>query len=206
MERGFLVVRSPVVPRRLRNPLLDAARDVYNAGMVLPPALTQFAEIIIDSYFIIDHNIVDYNRAFHSMMPRTVARTLKTRKCHEVLRLNICSENCIARQCWAAKRHVRLDEITGRVPEEDRDLRFILSAIPIYGNDGELIGAMEMQRNVTDEALVQIKYQQQMEASARQQQRLEEDLRARTRRLLDVSRRLYTAQRDMLRLRTELFG
>lgn len=176
--------------------------------MELPQNMAQFVDIIIDSYFIIDieHNIVDFNRTFHSMLPRAVARKLKTMKCYEALVLDICKENCIAKQCWKANRHVRLDEITGRVAGEGTDLRFILSAIPIRNERGEIIGAMEMQRNVTDEALVQIKYQSQVDASAKAQRQLEEELHFRTRRLLEISRRLYTAQRDLIKVKTDLFG
>lgn len=177
--------------------------------MNLPPSLTQFAQIIIDSYFVIDNelNIIDFNRAFHSMLPRPVARRLKTKKCFEVLQLDICNDNCIAKQCWQAKRPVRLDEIGGCVAGDDEQkLRFILSAIPIYDDAGEIIGAMEMQRNVTDEALVQTKYQRQMDESAKQQQQLDEELIARTKRLLQVSRRLYSVQKELLKAKTDLFG
>lgn len=176
--------------------------------MVVPESLGQFAEVIIDSYFIIDveHNIVDYNRGFVAMLPRAVARKLKTKKCHEVLQLDICKENCIAKQCWKLGRQVRLDEISGRIPGEPQEMRFILSCIPIHDEAGKVIGALEMQRNVTDEAMVQVKYQTQMEATSRKQSEMEEVLLHRTRRLLEVSRRLYRAQRDLLRAKTELFG
>jgi len=171
-------------------------------------SLTEFAHIIIDSYFIIDmeHNIVDFNRAFHSMLPRPLARNLKTRKCHEVLQLEICKANCIARQCWEGNRSVRLDEICGRVAGEGDELRFILSAIPIHDAQGKIIGAMEMQRNVTDEAQVQTKYQRQMEASATEKKRLGEDLQLRTKRLFEVSRNLYRLQQELVRVKTELYG
>jgi len=99
--------------------------------MQLPPGLDQCAKIVIDSYFIIDmeQNIVEFNRAFYSMLPRSVARTLKTKKCYEVLQLDVCQENCIARECWRSGSQVRLDENQRRVIDGDRQ-RFILSAIP----------------------------------------------------------------------------
>jgi PAS domain-containing protein len=171
--------------------------------------LAQFSDIFIDSYFIVnlERTIVDFNRVFHAMLPRSQARNLKTKKCYEVLQLDICKENCIAQQCWKMGRHVRLDEIGGRIiGEEDRPMRFIISAIPIRNDQGEIIGAMEMQRNVTDEAVVQSKYQKQVEASAAQLAQLEEELRLRTRRLLEVGRRFYSAQRAYFKLKTHLFG
>ena len=56
---------------------------------------------IIDSYFIVDNdrNIVEFNRAFFSMLPRGVARGLKGKKCFDVLALSVCKDACIAHQC-----------------------------------------------------------------------------------------------------------
>ncbi len=175
--------------------------------MNIPAHLTHFVQVIIDSYFIIDleHNIIDFNRTFHSMLPRSVARNLKTKKCYEVLQLDICKENCIAKQCWANNIHVRFDEINGQIAEENEKLRFILSAIPIRNEQGQIIGAMEVQRNVTDEALVQVKYQRQMDDSTLKQKNLQDELQNRTRRLLEVSRRLYKVQQDLIKTKSDLF-
>src|SRR5215470_6577590 len=139
--------------------------------VVTPPseALAHFvaqfkhtADAIIDSWFIVDHerNIVEFNRTFYGMLPRNVAREL-----------NICKEQCIAHQCWRDHRQVRLDEIKGVVPGGDGgEMRFILSALPIYDDAGNPIGALEIQRNVTDEATVQVKYQEMLESEARERE------------------------------------
>ena len=60
------------------------------------------AESIIDSWFIVDaeRNVVEFNRAFYSLLPKAVARSLKQKKCFEVLELEICKDRCIAEQCW----------------------------------------------------------------------------------------------------------
>lgn len=176
--------------------------------MKVPESLLQFADVIIDSYFIVDldRNIVAFNRTFHSMLPRAVARNLKSKKCYEVLQLDICKERCIAHQCWNSGSAVRLDEIRGRVEGEERERRFILSAIPIRNEKGEVIGAMEIQRDVTDEATVQSKYQQQMELKSLELKELQEEMNARTKRLLEVSRNLAEAQLALLKAKTELFG
>jgi hypothetical protein len=176
--------------------------------MQLPPGLLDFANVIIDSFFIIDrdHNIVEFNRAFHSMLPRTVARKLTGKKCYDVLHLDICQDNCIAKGCWQSGRHLRLDEISGRFDPEGEAQRLILSAIPLRDEQGEFIGALEIQRNVTDQAIVQAKYQAQIEASTKVQQKLEEDLQLRTKRLLEVSRQFYSAQKALLKSKTDLFG
>lgn len=176
---------------------------------MLSKGFQQFTELLIDSYFVVDlnRNIVDFNRAFFSMVPRQIARKLKSMKCYEVLRLDICAEHCIAQECWKAQRHVRLDEITGVVAgQEDERLRFILSCIPVRDEAGNIIGAIEMQRNVTDEAIVQSKYQQQIDASSQELEKLQRELKERTRRVLDLSRQLSQHQLSLLRAKTELFG
>jgi hypothetical protein len=182
-----------------------------------PPALAQFiaqfkqvSDALIDSWFVVDNdrNIVDFNRAFFGMLPRNVARGLKGKKCYEVIELNICKEACIAQQCWRDKRQVRLDEITGHVigatgtPGErggdGQEMRFILSAIPIYDTAGAQIGALEIQRNVTDEAQVQVKYQDMLETEARERERLAQQIRARTKELLETNQILLKVQKELL--------
>jgi PAS domain-containing protein len=162
----------------------------------------QMSDALIDSWFIVDNdrNIVDFNRAFFGMLPRAVARGLKGKKCYEVLELNICKEQCIAQQCWRDKRQVRLDEIKGTIPggEAGQELRFILSAIPIYDQAGNTIGALEVQRNVTDEATVQVKYQEMLESEARERERLATQIRARTKELLDTNQILLKVQKELL--------
>ena len=159
------------------------------------------ADVLIDSYFIVDNerNIVDFNRAFFAMLPRNVARGLKGKKCYYVLELNICKENCIAQQCWKEKRQVRLDEITGRIPGGDGgEMRFILSAVPILDASGAQVGAIEVQRNVTDEAMVQVKYQEMLETEARERERLAQQIRALTKELLDTNQMLLRVQKELL--------
>jgi|SoiMethySBSTD1v2_1073268.scaffolds.fasta_scaffold249830_3 PAS domain-containing protein len=160
------------------------------------------APAIVDSYFVVDHErrIVDFNRAFFAMLPRQMARGLKGKKCYEVLELNICRDNCIAQQCWRDSRHVRLDEISGVIvgDAEAKKLRFILSAIPITDENGQHVGALEIQRNVTDEAEVQVKYQEMLETEARERERLATQIRARTKELLETNQLLLKTQKELL--------
>jgi PAS domain-containing protein len=171
------------------------------------PALQQFlaefkrvANAIVDSYFVVDteRRIVDFNRAFFALLPRQVARGLKGKHCYEVLELNICKSECIAQQCWADNRHVRLDEISGAIAGESSKLRFILSAVPITDEHGNHVGALEIQRNVTDEAVVQVKYQEMLETEARERERLANQVRARTKELLETNQLLLKTQKELL--------
>ncbi len=171
------------------------------------PALAQFlgefkrvANAIVDSYFIVDteRRIVDFNRAFFALLPRQLARGLKGKHCYDVLELNICKTECIAQQCWSDNRHVRLDEISGNIQGEAQKMRFILSAVPITDEAGNHVGALEIQRNVTDEAVVQVKYQEMLETEARERERLANQVRARTKELLETNQLLLKTQKELL--------
>ncbi|HEY4242966.1 MAG TPA: PAS domain-containing protein [Kofleriaceae bacterium] len=171
------------------------------------PALQQFltefkrtANAIVDSYFVVDteRRIVDFNRAFFALLPRQVARGLKGKRCYEVIELNICKDACIAEQCWSENRHMRLDEISGNIAGEAQKLRFILSAVPITDEHGQHVGALEIQRNVTDEAVVQVKYQEMLETEARERERLANQVRARTKELLETNQLLLKTQKELL--------
>lgn len=175
----------------------------------MSPALDQFltefkrvASAIVDSYFVVDteRRIVDFNRAFFALLPRQMARGLKGRHCYDVLELNICKSECIAEQCWTDNRHVRLDEISGTITgaPEAKTLRFILSAVPITDEHGAPVGALEIQRNVTDEAVVQVKYQEMLENEARERERLANQVRVRTKELLETNQLLLKAQKELL--------
>jgi len=173
-----------------------------SAAAAIEQFLAQFkqhADVIIDSWFVCDseRNIVDFNRAFYSMLPRQVARGLKGKKCFEVLSLNICKDRCIAQQCWQEKKQVRLDEIIGHPAGSDKNQRFILSAVPILDEAGNPVGALEIQRDVTDEAEVQVKYQEMLDNEARERERLVAQVRTRTKELLEANQALLRAQREL---------
>jgi hypothetical protein len=60
------------------------------------------------------------------------------------------------------------------------------------------VGALEIQRNVTDEAVVQVKYQEMLETEARERERLANQVRARTKELLETNQLLLKTQKELL--------
>jgi len=182
--------------------LRSLAMDVHPSLTLFLDQFKRVNNAIVDSYFVVDteRRIVDFNRTFYAMLPRQVARGLKGKKCFEVIELNICKSECIAQQCWNDNRHVRLDEISGQIlgDTEAKAMRFILSAVPITDDVGNNVGALEIQRNVTDEAVVQVKYQEMLETEARERERLANQIRARTRELLETNQLLLKTQKELL--------
>ena len=195
-------VQSPVDRDFRRQPESATIEEMHPALERFVNDFKQIAPALIDSYFVVDHerNIVDFNRAFYAMLPRQLARGLKGKKCFDVLELNICRDNCIAHQCWQTQRPVRLNEISGNIagdPNAEK-LRFILSAVPITDDQGNPVGALEIQRDVTDEAEVQVKYQEMLETEAQERERLATQIRARTKELLETNQLLLKTQKELL--------
>ena len=161
----------------------------------------QTADAIVDPWFVVDkdRSIVEFNRAFFSMLPRNVARGLKGKKAPDVITLKFPTDEDIVLTAWRESRHVRLDEIKGHVAgAEAEELRFILSAVPIKDSSGNPVGALVILRNVTDEAMVQVKYQEMLETEARERDRLSQQIRTRTKELLDTNQALLRVQKELL--------
>lgn len=158
------------------------------------------ADVVIDSYFIVDadRTIVDFNRAFHAMLPRSVARGLRGKKCYDVLQLEICAEQCIAQRCWKSGKQLRLDEIQGKVARVDKQLTFILSGRPFFDDKQRPIAALVVHRNVTDEAQVQVKYQEMLDSAKREREQLKHVIRRRTADLLESTQKLRRVQRELM--------
>ena len=72
----------------------------------------------------------------------------------------------------------------------------MLSAIPILDDNGQPVGALEIQRDVTDEAQVQDKYRKMLDNEARERERLAIQIRTRTRELIETNQLLLKVQKS----------
>ena len=70
--------------------------------------------------------------------------------------------------------------------------------MPITDEQGNAVGALEIQRNVTDVAVVQVKYQEMLETEARERERLANQVRMRTKELLETNQLLLKTQKELL--------
>ena len=169
--------------------------------------LERIGSVIIDPYMVVDAelNILDFNGAFRSLFPRQVSRRLKKIRCCDALSLDICASGCIARAAWSKGQNVRLDEITGVIPATGEEVRLIGSATPICDSAGKQIATLVIYRNVTDEAKVQAKYKTMLEEATRERQELEEELRGRTRELLDSNETINRLEQELMQHRKGLW-
>ena len=164
--------------------------------MELTDAFKQISDVVIDAYFITDAEgrILDYNRAFFAFFSRSVARKLKTMTVSEAIPM----ERDVVAECMKSGRHVRLDEIPIRAKGAGEELRVILSAIPLKADDDTVTGSLVILRNVTDEAMIQVKYQEMLETEARERERLVEQIKERTGSLVDANELLLDLQRELM--------
>lgn len=164
--------------------------------MELLDAFKNISDVVIDAYYVVDPGgqILDYNRAFFAMFPRQVARKLKGMPIGEA----VVTDRNVSQECMEAGRHVRLDEIPMRVQGSEEVYRVILSGIPVKDSAGAVLGALVIIRNVTDEAMMQVKYQEMLENEAQERERLAEQIRERTLALVETSERLLGVQRELI--------
>lgn len=164
--------------------------------MELLDAFKNISDVVIDAYFVVDPSgqILEYNRAFFAMFPRQVARKLKGMPIQEA----VLTERNVAQECMEASRHVRLDEIPLKVQGGEEEYRVILSGIPMKDAAGGTLGALVIIRNVTDEAMMQVKYQEMLETEARERERLVEQIKDRTSALVETNELLLGVQRELM--------
>ena len=106
-------------------------------------------------------------------------------------------EREVAKECIEAGRHVRLDEISVKMTGSDDELRMILSGIPLR-TDEQVVGALVILRKVTDEAMIQVKYQEMLETEARERERLMDQMRERTSALVETNELLLNLQQELM--------
>jgi PAS domain S-box-containing protein len=123
--------------------------------------LERFGTVFLDSYFVVDRNrrILQFNESFVQMIGYRPAqrRTVAGQQCFDLLKLEICRERCIALTCLERNGPVRMEEIKGKTPD-GRDLVLELSAVPVRGDNDEVVGVFVTHRDVTDERRLKDRY------------------------------------------------
>ena len=118
-------------------------------------------EVFLDSYVIVDpySKVIDFNVAFTELVGESFRKILKIGLFADLLKTEFGAENCPAKQVISSRKLVRLDELTATT-KAFPDLQLILSGVPIFTENDELIGALLTIRNVSAESELQKKYEE----------------------------------------------
>lgn len=178
--------------------------------------LDRIGPVFVDPWLVVDRSgqIVEMNRHFHALFPRSVARRLKGSQCCQHLKLGTCGtgtgdDACLARRCLrdAAQGAVRYDEIPATVEGEAEPRRFIVSAVPLAAADGAPPEyTFILLRDVSDQADVQRKYKDVLASEARDKEKLRAELSRKTRELMDANLALNRLQQELMSFKKGLLG
>ncbi len=126
-----------------------------------------FLEVFLDAYVIVDpfSKVVDFNVAFTELSGESFRKILKIGLFAELLKTEFGVENCPTRQILSARKLVRLDELAGST-KAFPTLQLILSGVPVFTENDELIGAFLTIRNVSAESELQKKYDERKKDAA----------------------------------------
>lgn len=213
--------------------LLSVPYDNLDSFLVNLAAFEQI--IIDPFYVVdANHAIVHFNQLFFSMMPRGVSRGLKGKSSRDIVELELPGDKeTIEMIAWSSGRHTRLNEISGRIAKDSSKRNFIVSAFPVFSSSDPIrladrssspsgeaksplgetnaqdnavaLGAMILLRDVSDEADVQLKYQQMLDNSQMQAKQLEELVRTRSQALVEANKKLIIARKDLIAFRRGRF-
>jgi PAS domain-containing protein len=144
---------------------------------------------LTDAAVVVDGSLrpIAWNRAYVEMTglrPRRFLRTVETNevRCRDFVELSVCDDNCLVKRTFASGRPVRMDELSARsvrVQERASNV-FIVSTIPLEGDDGAVVAAVEIYRDVTAENRIQTRYKALLEKERSRAETLEEQVKART--------------------------
>jgi hypothetical protein len=173
----------------------------------MSPELAQAVDLVkelqgafLDPYVIVDHErkICAFNRAFHALFSRRVARTLEGRALHEVISFRLQGGVFdLSRECVEREAALRYDEIEGH-GEEGARWNMIAAATPLLGG-GRCVGALLVLRDVTDEVKIQAKYRDMVGGEEEVRVSLEETLSRRTEAMLSAHDELNRLQERLSR-------
>jgi hypothetical protein len=164
----------------------------------------------LDAYVVVDadRRVIAFNRHYHGMFPRAVARRLEGSTCCQYLALGVCEGGgkCLARRCRDEGAPLRFDEIDAAIEGEDASRRLIVSALPLGEEGAPPEGALIFLRDVSDAADVQRKYKNVQDHEAREKERLREEIVRKTKELMDANQELNRVQKELMGFKKGLFG
>ncbi|MFH0901652.1 MAG: PAS domain-containing protein [Pseudomonadota bacterium] len=172
--------------------------------------LGRIAGALADGYVVIDpqHRVLAVGSQLLAELAkhdRAIRHDARGRKCFELLDLEICTTGCPARQCWAERKAVRVTGARGHLAGSPAEQRFVVTAVPVFDEAGDCVGALEVLRDVTEETLLRAKYEDLVAAQEKEDSPVRRELCSRTRDLFEANRRVLELQQEIARLRRGFF-
>jgi PAS domain S-box-containing protein len=107
---------------------------------------------IADPMFVTDTDltIVHMNEACAQAVGYTADEVVGKMKCHQVFRSDICETSCALKHCMASGETITGAKVTIKNRGGD-EIPVVCSASPLMDDDGNVIGGMEVVRDITDD-------------------------------------------------------
>jgi diguanylate cyclase (GGDEF)-like protein len=123
-------------------------------------------DVFLDAYCIVDtaNRVVEFNTAFTELCGESYRKVHKIGDFCSLIKTENCPDHCPAREVMSSQKFLRLDELTGS-SKAFPSLQMILGGVPIFGDAGEVVGALITIRNVSAESELQKKYDERKKES-----------------------------------------
>ncbi len=171
-------------------------------GAVLSSVYGRYLALVqglVDAAVVVDHELrpLAWNAAYAQAVGvrgRRLAKLISAPgiRCHNLFDLEVCNESCLVSRCFATKRFVRMDEIHGgsRIVARPDDSAlgaktaargtYIVTAVPLTDEAGEVLAVLEIYRDVTAEVRIQERYKAMIEQERHRTSDLAREVQART--------------------------
>ncbi|MHA1584516.1 MAG: methyl-accepting chemotaxis protein [Promethearchaeota archaeon] len=99
-----------------------------------------------------DFNIQKANSMISKIFNYNSDEEIIGKKCYEIFQTEVCNtERCFIRNAWKFERSTTPQDLLINIPKSDKKVEFRITAAPIYNNQGEQIGGLEVLQDVNSE-------------------------------------------------------
>ncbi|MCX5713559.1 MAG: sensor domain-containing diguanylate cyclase [Candidatus Omnitrophica bacterium] len=141
----------------------------------------ELLDVINDPLYIVDKNkkLLYYNYPYMNLTCLTPRQMKQMNYCYECFCLDICKDKCIFDEIKDKKQPLQLREVDAK-DRQGNSLSFWVNAVPLYGDNDDIEGALVMLRDMTSEVQIHSKYRVLYERERESRTHLEEIVKGKT--------------------------